>query len=763
MALAPRRDGPNAAFVSDNLFVNTPLQFSNPTFLLSPHYLSLPPSSDPATRDLIVTPYNADAFELALSECGITHDRLLWSIPNKLARLPEEKRLKYLTRIDKALDGGKISLRDLQSVHGTLIHVSFIFRNGSSRLPAISNSFASYPDEFATRFLTKTARESLEWWRSRIANPNISRSLALHPLLDVRLVADASTSWGLGGFIGDEWFAMRIIEKEDKEEDIRWLEAVALEIMLLFLLERGIANMRLHMLSDNQTAIGVLRKGRCNRSDRLNRVAACFWEICVYRNITVDFTYIESARNPADSHHCRPNPAQLASSHPLVPPSPSLSQPFPSLSPPASLDMPRISGLSAPLDEATFAGRHCYIRSPLRIPETRPNRVDPSRATLTSPSPLRPFVPAQMRALAWQTPYGTSFLGSRRYLPPSHMALARAAISNSLAKSSKSSYAAGLLRFTQYCDRNSIPESMRMPAEPFLLCCFLADSIGSHGLKSAKNWLNGIAHWHHVNVAIWYGKDLSVKRVLRAVDKDGKFIRPPRGPVSIEHMRCIRDNLDLTTPKGAAYWALSCAAFWGCRRLGELTILSNNAFDPTHDVSRSARTTRSSTAGRSVITIHLPWTKTTGSAGGSLILTSTDDDLCPVRAFDNHMAVNHSPNECTPLFAYRSDNGWIPPVKAPFLAFLCALFRTVKLDQVFGHSFRIGGSVFLLCSGVEPEIVMKIGGWSSTCFLIYWRKLETLIPVALARAWDKQLKAFCTRNDIADEVDAEINFTSLHV
>ncbi|KAF7300864.1 hypothetical protein MKEN_01312600 [Mycena kentingensis (nom. inval.)] len=903
-ALAPRRDEPNAAFVSDKLFANTPLEFSDPNFLLSPNYLSLPPSSDPATRDLIVTPYNADAFERALSECGITHefpflvknlrqgfpigimpqlsksiimenghgvddhpkaqeyvdtefaagrisreydtaeeveavlggpfvcspliiatsiqgpgkppkDRVCrhlskadkasgfpsvnsfikeektegipptfptafdgpdfiartialappgtkacsfdlrafhrtipfridhgnpfgsasassnsgqvggaikriwtiriqrrgvtgrfeddfskfkfvtctltfveifglvldlnapwhdekcgtsfedifvsigfeWDIPNKRARLPEEKRLKYLARIDKALDGGKVSLRDLQSVHGTLIHVSFIFRNGSSRLPAISNSFASYPDEFATRFLTRTARESLEWWRPRIANPNISRSLALHPLLDIRLVADASTSWGLGGFIGDEWFAMRIMEKEKKEDDIRWLEAVALEIMLLFLVESGIANVRLHMLSDNQTAIGILRK---------------------------------------------------AVVHPVF-------------------DTPRISGFSVPPDDHTFAADVATSALLSAFPDP-PKSRRPKQGDAHVPSPLRPFVPAQMPALAWQTPYGTSFLGSRRYLPPSHMALARAAISNSLAKSSKSSYAAGLLRFTQYCDRNSIPESMRMPAEPFLLRCFLADSIGSHGLKSAKNWLNGIAHWHHVNVAIWYGKDPSVKHVLRAVDKDGKFIRPPRGPVSIEHMRCIRDNLDLTTPKGAAYWALSCAAFWGCRRLGELTILSNNAFDPAHDVSRSAHITRSSTAGRSVVTIHLPWTKTTGSAGGSLILTSTDDDLCPVCAFDNHIAVNHSPNEHTPLFAYRSDDGWIPPVKAPFLAFLCALFRTAKLDQVFGHSFRIGGSVFLLCSGVEPEIVMKIGGWSSTCFLIYWRKLETLIP-----------------------------------
>ncbi|KAF7315438.1 hypothetical protein MIND_00058700 [Mycena indigotica] len=222
--------------------------------------------------------------------------------------------------------------------------------------------------------------------------------------------------------------------------------------------------------------------------------------------------------------------------------------------------------------------------------------------------------------------------------------------------------------------------------------------------------MNGLAHWHHINFAPWFGKETSVKKVLRAVDKDNKFSRPPRGPVSITHMRAIRDSLDLASPRGAAFWALACAAFWGCRRLGELT-LATKTFDPKHDASRSAPISRSTRAGREVLSIHLPWTKTTGCAGGTLILTATNDDLCPIRAFDNHTAVNHSPEHETPLFAFRDDSPrapgpWLPVVKTAFLSFISSIFRAANLEQVFGHSFRIGGRLDIY---LFPHILAEVG------------------------------------------------------
>ncbi|KAJ7140765.1 hypothetical protein C8R44DRAFT_866457 [Mycena epipterygia] len=167
-------------------------------------------------------------------------------------------------------------------------------------------------------------------------------------------------------------------------------------------------------------------------------------------------------------------------------------------------------------------------------------------------------------------------------------------------------------------------------------------------------------------------------------------------------MRAHRTSLDLNSPLGAASWAAGLAGFCGCRRLGELLIRSATKFTTLRDTCRSTRVSSSIVNGRAVRTIHLVWTKTTGTAGGECFLTAVlgpDTDLWPVWTWDNHIRVNHSSPPDTPLFAYRSESGCLiyakthscappPPSSSP------------SLGLVFGHSYRIGGSLELLSAGV---------------------------------------------------------------
>ncbi|KAK6974156.1 hypothetical protein R3P38DRAFT_2403739, partial [Favolaschia claudopus] len=88
----------------------------------------------------------------------------MWNVDGKEVWTPEDKLLKYLSRIQRALSAPMVSLHDLQQIHGTLVHLCFVHEDGSSRLPAISNSFRFYHDDFQLRHLTKTTREALEWW-----------------------------------------------------------------------------------------------------------------------------------------------------------------------------------------------------------------------------------------------------------------------------------------------------------------------------------------------------------------------------------------------------------------------------------------------------------------------------------------------------------------------------------------------------------------------------------------------------------------------
>ena len=75
-------------------------------------------------------------------------------------------------------------------------------------------------------------------------------------------------------------------------------------------------------------------------------------------------------------------------------------------------------------------------------------------------------------------------------------------------------------------------------------------------------------------------------------------------------------------------------------------------------------------------------------------------------------------------------------VKESFLAFVLGIFDKAGLEHVQGHSFRIGGAVELLLTGVPPHVVAATGSWSSLAFLLYWHRVEEVIPMCTSKAFN---------------------------
>lgn len=73
--------------------------------------------------------------------------------------------------------------------------------------------------------------------------------------------------------------------------------------------------------------------------------------------------------------------------------------------------------------------------------------------------------------------------------------------------------------------------------------------------------------------------------------------------------------------------------------------------------------------------------------------------------------------------------------KPVFMAFCTDIWSKATLAHVLGHSFRIGGAVELLLAGVPPEIVAATGGWTSLAFLLYWRRMEEILPMSTSKAY----------------------------
>ena len=225
--------------------------------------------------------------------------------------------------------------------------------------------------------------------------------------------------------------------------------------------------------------------------------------------------------------------------------------------------------------------------------------VDPQIRSITPRAPqagrsiahnsFRPRVAAADRLFGWDTPFGIRHKAQlAESLPPPLAEAALMSIRGALAPNSKTTYAAGILRWNQFCDKYNIGEEDRMPASYALLCAFIAEYKGRQSGNTIKGWLSGLRSFHLVNHAPWSGDDEWVHFARTSANKEGtEHKRPLRAPVSIEHLSCLRRALDLSNPFHAAVWAVALCTFWGCRRLGEITVSTAAAFDERYHVLRS--------------------------------------------------------------------------------------------------------------------------------------------------------------------------------
>lgn len=378
-----------------------------------------------------------------------------------------------------------------------------------------------------------------------------------------------------------------------------------------------------------------------------------------------------------------------------------------------------------------------------QTPSTQTTEIKPRKAKKgneITPSNLRPHVLARDRMARWTTPYATDFQHSSSQLTSTaSTGKLFDTILHSLDASTLKNYGAGLLRFTQFCDCNNIPETLRMPASELLLATFVANWSGLVSKSTIDTWTAGLTFWHTINGAKWNGG-----KMLRAACSGASKAQPPkqpkRPPVTIEHLHALRRGLDLTNSLDAAIYGVACTAFWCCRRLEELVIPSPGKFDPIKHMSKSAPFKSASIPGnKSYYVIHAPWSKTTKFAGVDIIATENDDPTSPVQAIAHHMRCNSRVPSQAPFFAYSTDSGkgWAPMTRSWFLDRCNAVWDEAGLERMTGHSFRIGGATELLLRGTAPDIVQIQGSWRSRAFLEYWRKIDSILPLFISNTFDQ--------------------------
>lgn len=228
-----------------------------------------------------------------------------WDIEAKTVSLPESKRLKYLSRVRRFIDlyqHARAPLSHTLTLQGSLVHIAFVYPLGRSHLPSLfyfSSGFNG--SSSARRYPSNPLIRDLRWWDSTLSSPCISRSLKPHgPTLPLDIFVDASTDWGIGIVVDGPWDAWRLIPGwKDQGRNIGWLEALAVELVIYAVMERGIQDASIIVHSDNQGVIGSFDKGR-SRSFSMNLAIQRCSAVLAEKNIHLSLTYVASAANPAD-------------------------------------------------------------------------------------------------------------------------------------------------------------------------------------------------------------------------------------------------------------------------------------------------------------------------------------------------------------------------------------------------------------------------------------------------------------------------------
>lgn len=373
----------------------------------------------------------------------------------------------------------------------------------------------------------------------------------------------------------------------------------------------------------------------------------------------------------------------------------------------------------------------------------KPRKPRLAKGSHFAASSLRPVVPSHLRIAHWITPWSLSQLDEMRsQLPPQSIRRINEVAVQSWAHSTRNTQGAALLCFTEFCDELSIPETDRMPASSYLLSAFVSKHAGSVSASCVDGWMSSLHAWHTINNAPWKGGDSFVSMVKKGASKLAPPPKPPRAPVSLLHLKVLQKGLDMSSSFDAAVWAVATAAFWGCCRLGELTVEFDKHLDPRRSVTRAysqvaygGRSTLGSYSGSSLV-FRIPWTKTTKQDGATLTIAG-DDLLSPVFAMKNHLGLTKDASKDDHLFSYKDERGvWHPMVKRVFLARCEEIWSAVDMGAVFGHAFRIGGATELLLGGVPPHVVAMIGRWKSLTFLKYWRNVVEIITGSFSSSYD---------------------------
>ncbi|TFY75818.1 hypothetical protein EWM64_g8195 [Hericium alpestre] len=246
----------------------------------------------------------------------VIYVRFSWDLPAKTVQIADHKLICLIQKLESFISEHivcKVSLKDAQSINGSLNHAAFVYPHGRAYLTSLATFIADFSLIPSGRPLLRYPKpllwSDMRWWLAELrSGPRVRSLAACSPRSQVDIWVDASTDWGVGIVFDAEYAAWRWAPGWNLPVgcDIGWGDAVAVEMAILQVELAGIRDAVVLIHSDNKGIIGAFQHGR-SRNWMVNQCIHRTALVSMVINVTFEFEYVESEANLVDpvSHGIR--------------------------------------------------------------------------------------------------------------------------------------------------------------------------------------------------------------------------------------------------------------------------------------------------------------------------------------------------------------------------------------------------------------------------------------------------------------------------
>ena len=279
-------------------------------------------------------------------------------------------------------------------------------------------------------------------------------------------------------------------------------------------------------------------------------------------------------------------------------------------------------------------------------------------------------------------------------------------------------------RFFSFCTTYNVSDPFPLTEQTL---CFYVSYLAEQGLapQTGKAYLSAL-RTAQISLGLPDPREQSAMPLLKRVQAGISRTRLQKGvpakvrlPITIQTLGRMQDALlSSSEPDRCVLWAISCTAFFGFFRLGELLPESADSFNPATSLTWGDVAVDSQTAPR-MVQIHLKKSKCNQFGTGSgVVVGVTGVALCPVAAMVSYLEIRGS--DPGPFFV---DSERRTITKPWFVSRIRDVLSRLGIPahHYAGHSFRIGAATTAAMVGVEDSMIQTLGRWHSAAFLRYVR------------------------------------------